>query len=144
MNYFSFLLKGVAFFALFVTMSCRGVQPVLKEDLSVRRFDAMCSQDTVLLKRVLADDLIYMHSNGLKETKTSFIQSVKEQKIVYQNIHIEEVEFRKYDRTIIGNGLIYVEGMYQQQPFQIKLFFTEIYYKKKGIWQLVSWQSLKI
>lgn len=101
------------------------------------------SQDTALLKHVLADDLIYMHSNGLKETKTSFIQSVKEQKIVYQNIHIEEVEFRKYDRTIIGNGLIYVEGMYQQQPFQIKLFFTEIYYKKKGIWQLVSWQSLK-
>ena len=38
------------------------------------RFKAMISKDSIKLDQVLADDLLYIHSNGIIDSKETFIK----------------------------------------------------------------------
>lgn len=105
------------------------------------RFQAQIEQNTVALSDLLHDDLYYLHSNGLAESKTDFIHSVSSAKIVYQRMIPQNQQIRRYKRTAILTGLLQVSGLYEGNPFDIELYYTSIYLKKKGRWLLVSWQS---
>ncbi len=134
-----------AFVLLFlVGIFSSSIAQVSSKEFCELRFQAMCQKDTALLSRLLSDDLVYMHSNGLQESKTEFMFSVATEKIRYQQIDLKDIQYRTYDKTIIGNGHIYVKGLYQQQPFELTLYFTEVYCLIDNQWKLVSWQSLKV
>ena len=111
--------------------------------IETKRYEAMTTKDTNYLKFILADDLVYTHSNGLVETKNEFIQSIISGKIVYGKIGIKEQRIRCYDRTAIIHGILHVEGSLNGKEFLIDLRYTNVYIKNTD-WKLVAWQSLKM
>ena len=62
--------------------------------LEKQRFVAMTQKDTFFLKQILADDLIYSHSNALVESKKDFLQSIQTGKINYKIMESEEMTVR--------------------------------------------------
>ncbi len=109
------------------------------------RFRAQVNQDTLALKNLLADDLMYIHSNALAETKQDFINSVKTGNITYQSMQTEgQRSIRMYGKAGVCNGIVHVTGLLNGNPFDIRLRYTAIYFKQKGGWKLVSWQSTRI
>lgn len=107
------------------------------------RFDAMMGHDSVVLTRLLADDLIYIHSNGLKENKKEHIAAIQTGKIIYQSMNRENPAVRIYGKTALVSGKISVKGIISGNPFDIKLLYTAVYHKKRSVWQLVNWQSTR-
>jgi len=108
------------------------------------RFQAQVSRDTVALADLLSDDLVYIHSNALIETKADFIRSVSGGGIRYMAMQAEgEPVIRQWGRTAISNGIVVVSGIYQGAKFDIRLHYTAVYRKEKSIWKLCSWQSTK-
>jgi hypothetical protein len=108
------------------------------------RFQAQVSRDTALLADLLSDDLVYIHSNALVETKADFIRSVAGGGIRYLTMQAEgEPVIRQWGKSAISNGIVLVNGMYQGTEFDIRLHYTAVYRKEKGIWKLCSWQSTK-
>lgn len=105
------------------------------------RFDAQIEKDVNALDQLLADELIYIHSNTLLETKTDFIQSVQSGKIVYQAMDVQHHKIRRYKKIAVVTGLVQVSGLYKGTSFIVDLHYTSIYKKKKKQWLLVSWQS---
>jgi len=109
------------------------------------RFRAQVEQDTATLKQIIADELVYIHSNALTESKRDFINSVKSGKITYQTMEPETGRsIRRYGKTGISNGVVRVGGLYQGRSFDLRLKYTAVYRKKRGKWLLVSWQSTGI
>jgi hypothetical protein len=111
--------------------------------LEKERFAAMTKKDTFFLKKVLADDLIYIHSNALSETKNDFLHSISTGKIVYKAMNSEEIRVRIFEKTAILNGTVHVMGSLNGKDFDIHLLYTDVYHKNKQNWQLVAWQSVK-
>ncbi len=109
-------------------------------DTERRRFDAQISKDYAVLDQVLADDLIYAHSNGNTDTKQSYIESIRNGKSNYGSIDVLEQKVRVYGNTAVVNGICLIK----MQPNDLKLSYTDVYVKKKGAWQLVTWQSLRL
>ena len=108
------------------------------------RFDAAVRQDTVLLQNLLSEDLTFIHSNGLLETKSSFVASIKNGKIKYNSFEVTEQHIRQYGRkTCIIDGKININGAFEKNPFSVSLLFTSVYRKQHQRWQLVAWQSTK-
>lgn len=106
------------------------------------RFRAQIAQDTATLKQIIADDLVYIHSNALTESKRDFINSVQSGKITYQTMQPEVGRsIRRYGKSGISNGVVRVTGLFQGNPFDVKLKYTAVYRKIRGRWLLVSWQS---
>lgn len=109
-----------------------------------RRFELMCKSDTLMLSGMLSDELLYIHSNTLSETKKTHLLNIGSKKLHYKKIKVEEADFKKYGKLVLTNGIIRVLGTLSNTEFDVRLMYTAIYKKKKGKWQLLRWQSTKI
>jgi ketosteroid isomerase-like protein len=118
------------------------------EQLERRRFDAQIAKDLPTLATIFADDLIYTHSNGHQDDKTSYIASIASGQSRYDQVDIEDIVVRPYndDRTAIVNALIQIDlgpGTDGQPSFtRIKYVVVYIKDEAKG-WQLVLWHAQK-
>ncbi len=111
--------------------------------LQQKRFNAMMSKDTAYLRKCTDDGVIYIHSNGLVQDKTAFINSVGSGTIVYQQMSNKEQQVRMYKKAAVINGIVHVKGIYGGKDFEMDLRYTDVYINKGG-WKMVSWQSLKL
>ena len=109
----------------------------------LERFDAQIKRDTMALKRLLSDDLIYVHSNGLTESKAHFIESVATGRIRYDSLVPVKLEHRIYGTTAVGNGRVRAQVEVGGQTVKVDLLFTTVLLERHGRWQLVSWQSTR-
>ncbi|AQG79050.1 nuclear transport factor 2 family protein [Spirosoma montaniterrae] len=109
------------------------------------RFAAQVKKDYPTLDKLIGDDLYYQHSNGEIDTKASFIQGIKDGKRNYDDIKIEESKVRLYENTAIINAVcIYYRKDKDGNPNDLHLRYTDVWVKRKGGWQMVTWQSFKL
>ena len=113
-------------------------------DAEQRRFEAMIHRDTNSLKTLLADDLMYIHSNAYLENKAQHLEAVGTGSIQYQSIERVSVQTRQYGKLAINNGVAHVKGVFKTTPFDVQFRYTAVYRKKKKIWQLCNWQSTRM
>lgn len=113
-------------------------------DTEKQRFAALVSKDYAYLDKVLADDLYYCHSSGSIDSKSSFIQSIKEGKLTYQEMTPDDLKVRIYGKTAVVTGLCAAKILSNGQQITTKFRFTDVYVKNKKGWQMVSWQSLRL
>ena len=133
-----FLLLAFFFFGL------NNIQSQSVLEVQKMRFEATVKQDSVLLNDLISNDLYYIHSNGLTETKAEHIHTILTQKIVYQSFEYQgEPSVLERKKIQIINGKVLVKGLFSGTPFTLNLLFTAVYEKKKGQWQLLRWQSTK-
>lgn len=114
------------------------------EELEHRRFEAMTKKDSNFLQNVLDNELTYIHSNGLVETKTQHIDNILSGTIVYKFMRPDELLVRVYKKSAVVTGVVFVNGMFKGKEFDICLRFTDVYVKRKGKWKLAAWQSLRV
>jgi ketosteroid isomerase-like protein len=65
--------------------------------LEDQRYAAMLARDVAALERLLHPDLVYMHSSGVADTKTSYIAGVRDRVWDYHSI-------ARSDQTVRLNG----------------------------------------
>lgn len=109
-----------------------------------RRFEAMVNGDLAALERILADDLQYTHSNGVFDSKTSFLGTLKSGELQYQGVTPEDLRARVYGSTAVvtGASLMNVRVRGQQASFRVR--FTDVYVKRDDRWQMVAWQATRL
>lgn len=103
-------------------------------------------KDYALLEKVLADDLIYRHSNAAVDTKASYIEASRSGKSNYISVDYKE----PIQPKIIGKDLAMafvraaVVSMQNGKPNPMDLAMLHIYRKKGGQWQMIAHQSARI
>ena len=127
---------------LFAVAQSKTNQKILETEQ--RRFEAMTRKDTVALRDLLADDLVYIHSNALTETKSAHISAISTGRLVYEKMIREQATVRRCGKIALSNGIVRVTGILHGKPFEIRLIYTATYRKKGGIWRLLNWQSTRI
>ncbi|WP_080240603.1 nuclear transport factor 2 family protein [Spirosoma rigui] len=113
-------------------------------DTERQRFSAQVSKDYAVLEQVLANDLIYTHSNGNSDNKQSYIQSIRDGKSKYDAIDVEELNVRVYGKTAVINGVCMVKAMNNGETINTHLRYTDVYVRNGKQWQMVAWQSLRM
>ncbi len=108
------------------------------------RFAAMTRADTTALKLLLADDLVYVHSNAMVENKSEHLAAIASRKLVYEKMERESASVRFYGKTALVNGTVKVRGILKGNTFELSLLYLAVYRKTHGRWLLVNWQSTRI
>jgi hypothetical protein len=109
------------------------------------RYAAMIAQDTFALAGMMANSLVYYHSNGMLDTKQSLLQSIATKELVHKNITIQDALVRVYQRkTAIVSGKCTYDIMYKGTAMQLHFVYVNVYTKLKGHWLLVNRQTTKI
>ena len=136
------ILFLLLFLPLFALAQSKTEQKIL--DTELRRFEAMTRKDTLTLHDLLADDLVYIHSNTLTENKKEHISNIAAWHLIYEKMTREQAKVRRYGKTALSNGTVQVRGILKEKTFEMRLAYTAVYRKKGGTWRLVNWQSTRV
>lgn len=113
-------------------------------DLDRKRMQAMAAKDIATLNEVLADDLIYTHSSARLDTKQSLIGNMQSGSTVYQSVEPSEVKAQDLGDAVVLTGVAHIKVNSGGKPMAFGVRFTDVYAKRGGKWQMVSWQSTKL
>ena len=111
--------------------------------LESERIEAMLHVDVPALDRILADDLSYIHASGVVDTKPTFLSSLSSGRLKYKAFDRSDVKVRLYGDTVVVTGKGAVQAESNGNPLAVKLFFTDVYVRKGGVWRMVAWQSTR-
>jgi ketosteroid isomerase-like protein len=114
-------------------------------ELERQRFQAMERVDVATLNRILSDDLIYTHANGLQQTKAELIGVLGSGDFKYESITPDQdVRVRIFDQAAVvtGRAAIKIKARGEEQSFQI--CYLDVYVKQEGRWQMIAWQSSRL
>lgn len=113
--------------------------------VELQRFAAMMKRDTTALRRYLAEELVYTHSNGMVESRAEHLDAIGSGKTVYESIAPVQMSYRWYDQTIaVGTGTVKSRGSLNGTPFDVTIRVTTVHAQRDLQWQLVVWQSTRV
>ncbi len=99
-------------------------------------------QDKALLEKYLADDMVYTHGGGQKQTKAEYIASVLSGPSHYRAMEPSDTRVRIYGKMAVLWGLVDVT------PGKGETYRTrtlEVYTQNAaGLWQMVQKESVRV
>ena len=113
-------------------------------DLDAKRMTAMAAKDVATLEAVLADDLIYTHSSARLDTKRSLIDAMVKGTTVYTGVEPSDVKAQDLGDTVVLTGIAQIKVVSNGTPNEFGVRFTDVYTRRNGRWQMVTWQSTRL
>ena len=113
-------------------------------EMSSEWLTGITKNDFRKLDQVLADDLMYLHSTGVMDSKASYVKSLQSGKQKYVAGKINDLKIRVYGQTAVINGDANFDFVTDGKPGKAHLKYTHVFVKGGKGWQLVSHQSLKV
>ena len=110
------------------------------------RFKAMINHDSSFLSNCLAEDLVYVHSNGMQDTKESLMDKIMSGALQYTSVEVQQADIRTFKETawIHGAAKIKVRNGKDSPEMELSIRYLDIYKREDGEWKLVAWQSAKL
>lgn len=113
-------------------------------DLDRQRMQAMASKDVATLNTLLADDLVYCHSNARIDTKQSLIGAMESGATVYTGVEPSDVKAQECGDAVVLTGIARISVVSGGKPNAFGVRFTDVYANRGGQWQMVAWQSTRL
>ena len=112
--------------------------------LEQTRRDAFVSGDVAVLDKLLSENLIFSHTNGMVEGKASFIASLGT-KVRFLRIESVEEDIAAFDDVAVVVGELRVDvqptGM---DLMQLRTRISAAWAKEAGDWRLIRYQATRI
>jgi ketosteroid isomerase-like protein len=109
-----------------------------------KRFDVTVKGDYKALDDLLADDLIYVHSNGKMDNEKAFLEGLTSGRSKYKKIESVEMKARQVGELVLIDGRVNVTVETNGQSNDLDLTYLDVWAKRAGKWQMVSWHSARM
>ena len=113
-------------------------------ELDKKRMTAMAQKDIATLNELLADDLVYTHSSARLDTKESLIGAMESGKTVYSAVVPSEVKAQDCGEAVVLTGIARISVNSGGNAMNFGVRFTDVYARRGGRWQMVTWQSTRL
>ncbi len=115
------------------------------QSLENRRYKAMVEADVAALNELLADDLIYTHSNAVVDSKQSYIEGVVNKRWAYSAAERpqEKIEVFGDAARVTGHVRLTLKNA-DGSSRTVNGRFLNLWLKRNGRWQMAAWQSTPI
>ena len=108
-------------------------------------YRAMIDRDFQTLQDLLSDDLVYVHSTAVAESKTQYLAGVANGLYEYERIESKDVNIRIHHETAVATGQVEMSvGAAGEPKSLIRLLFTLLWVKQAGRWRLLLRQATRI
>ncbi len=107
------------------------------------RFKAQMGADAAAMNKLFGDDLVYIHSSTVVDTKASFIESITSGNVKYRTMSRGNPTVRTYGSMAIVAGSAKFEVTVKGENRTLDLLYHAIWAKRAAGIQFVSWQATK-
>ena len=109
------------------------------------RIAAMKKADRAALEAIFSDDLHYAHSNGVVDTKASFVEVLTSGATKYLAYELQE---RRVSLPAPGVALVSGRARIQAESkggqMDAVLSYLAVWRLEKGAWRFLAWQSCRL
>jgi hypothetical protein len=106
--------------------------------------NALVERDSVELKKLVDDKLVYGHSNGWQQSKKELINDLYNGKIIYKNLNQSDEQVTMDGNTACVRATLNIDVVMDGKPLQLKLHVLQVWIWKNKKWLMLSRQSTKI
>jgi hypothetical protein len=110
------------------------------------RFDqTQIGQDRAGMEAMTAPDLIFVGSNGVRQSREQFIAGWLEPGTHYEPIHITDRYLLPLgpDAGVVGDDVV-VRGTANGEPFAVRIRFADTFRRTGGEWRAVHIQATRV
>ena len=101
-------------------------------------YDAMIAQDYPALERILAPDVVYIHSTAVRETRDEYFAGVRKGLYEYESVSSRENRYRTHGNVVLQDGICdMVVGETGKPKGLIRLMFLLVWAQQDAAWRLV-------
>jgi len=108
------------------------------------RVKALLANDFAALELLLGDDLTYVHSNGMLDTKESYLGGLRSGASRYLSMDMSDVAVRTFGDTALITAKFNARVQLRDREVNPTPRVLIVYAKRDGRWQMVAWQSTPI
>ncbi len=108
------------------------------------RYAAQMKGNVAAMQLLIGDDLVYIHSSTVQDTKATFIESIRSGNVKYRKMTRGEVKVRTYGCIAIVSGGAIFDVTVKAEDRTLNLLFHAVYAKRAAGIQFVSWQATKL
>lgn len=108
------------------------------------RYTAQSTNDVAAMERLFGSDLVYTHSSGAVDTKSSYIESQRSGTVTYRAMRRSDVKVRTYGCLAMITGKGEFDITTKGEDLTIQLRFHSVWAKRPQGVQFVSWQSTRL
>lgn len=105
---------------------------------------AIIDADKQLLGSIVAEELVYGHSNGKVQNKAEFIEEIVNNQPKYISIDMADQTIKISGKTAIVRHIYSAETTNNGTPGKVKIGNMLIWQKQKGKWKLLARQAYKL
>ncbi|RKE36352.1 uncharacterized protein DUF4440 [Paraburkholderia sp. BL23I1N1] len=117
----------------------------LASEHEAKRWELMLNADTEALAGLLSDDLQFIHSSGLKDSKEPYLDTIRTGTVIYRSAssRIETVTSLN-DRAFIATGDVTMKATVRGIERDLHSLFTVVWRLEDGTWRLVAHQTTSV
>lgn len=112
--------------------------------LELRRFELLAAADYDAVAALLADDLVYTHSNGRVDTKDAYLAPLRAGTTRYVELVPSGLTVRVHGPTAIITGRVQMLATVSGEERRNDLRFTDVWLLRDGRWQLAAWHATRV
>jgi ketosteroid isomerase-like protein len=105
------------------------------------RFAAVRAADTSALAGLLHDQLVYMHSSGIADTKQSYIAGLSDGTWIYRAVDRSEQRIEVRDGVALVFNRLHLDLIVKGVPKDIDARALSVWVRETGRWQLIAVHS---
>jgi hypothetical protein len=106
------------------------------------RYKAMTDRDVPTLEKMLADELVYIHSSSTRQSKSQHLDDLKAGRANYNKIDVKEQVPSIYGNVGIIQGVAEFTTGAREAKFMLR--YTSVYVKRDGRLQMVAFSCSRI
>ena len=110
-------------------------------ELENERYAAMLRADTAALERLLHRDLLYMHSSGVADTKSSYLDGLQSGIWRYKRIERVDQTIILQDHTALVFNRLLIRILVRDVPKELDNRALAVWVREREGWQLIGLQS---
>jgi ketosteroid isomerase-like protein len=119
-------------------------QEVLR-DIADRFDTAQIEQDRAAIEAMTTDDLIFVGSNGVRQSRAEFIAGWMEPGTDYEPAVAEDRYFLPLGPDVgVAGGDVVLRGTANGQPFAARIRFADTFRRIDGVWKAVHIQATRV
>ena len=141
-------MKRCAWIPVLILMSCAALPAAsVKDEVAGAEkawATAVLGGDFATLDKLLAPDLIYTHSSGLLDNRTTYFARVKGGASKYDTLQEEPLTVNVHGNTAIVHCKVRMKGVADGQPFNVYGLMLHVWVKEGGRWKLAAHQATRL
>ncbi|MDI3250056.1 MULTISPECIES: nuclear transport factor 2 family protein [unclassified Pseudomonas] len=113
------------------------------QTLELRRRQAMVEGDMDFLESIYTRDLTYSHSDGKSDSKSSYLQGMREGVWRYRGFTSHDEQMRRVGECVVVTGLIDMDVVIRGEPMVLNSRYISVWKAGNNSWQMIAWQSTR-